>query len=175
MKKIYFVLTYTGTIPSRIIHIYTGKEFSHCSISLDKELNEMYSFARLHTYNPFIGGFIKENVNAGIYKRFKNTKAAIYSLEVTDRQYKKIKKEINRMKQDMKKYKYNIIGVLAASVHKKFTLDSRFYCSEFVKYLIDIGEVENNLPEVVTPHDFENIDNIELVYKGLLRDFKFDN
>ena len=90
MKKIYFVLTYTGTILSRIVHIYTGQEFCHSSLSLDAELNEMYSFGRLNPYNPFIGGFVHEGINIGTFKRFKNTKTEIYSLEITAKQYNKI-------------------------------------------------------------------------------------
>ena len=60
MKKIYFVLTYTGTILSKIVHIYTKQEFCHSSLSLDKDLNEMYSFARFKYHTPLIGGFTKE-------------------------------------------------------------------------------------------------------------------
>ena len=44
MKKIYIVLTHSGTALSKIIKGFTKDEFSHVSISLDKELNEMYSF-----------------------------------------------------------------------------------------------------------------------------------
>ena len=51
-KKIYIVLTYSGTILSRIIRAYTGDEYSHVSIALDKDLEEMYSFGRLNPYNP---------------------------------------------------------------------------------------------------------------------------
>ena len=53
MKKIYIILTYTGTLLSKIIKFYTKNEFSHVSISLDKELKYMYSFGRLNAYNPF--------------------------------------------------------------------------------------------------------------------------
>ena len=53
MKKIYIVLTHSGTALSKIIKGFTKDEFSHVSISLDKELNEMYSFGRLNPYNPF--------------------------------------------------------------------------------------------------------------------------
>ena len=56
MKKIYIVLTYTGTILSRLVKYYTKKEYSHVSISLDENLEEMYSFGRLNAYIPFIGG-----------------------------------------------------------------------------------------------------------------------
>lgn len=62
-RKIYIVLTYTGTILSKIIRIYTRAEFCHVSLSLDKRLNKMYSFGRLNPYNPFIGGFVHEGIN----------------------------------------------------------------------------------------------------------------
>lgn len=38
MKKIYLILTHTGTILSKIIRTYTKDEFTHVSISLDNEL-----------------------------------------------------------------------------------------------------------------------------------------
>ena len=50
MKKIYIVLTYTGTFLSRIVNIYTGKKYSHVSISLDKNLEYMYSFGRFRYF-----------------------------------------------------------------------------------------------------------------------------
>ena len=58
MKKIYIILTFTGTILSRIVRIYTRKEYSHVSISLDQDLTKMYSFGRLNAYNPFSGVFV---------------------------------------------------------------------------------------------------------------------
>ena len=63
LRKIYIVLTYTGTILSRIVKFYTGKEYSHVSIALDENLEEMYSFGRLHPYVAFIGGFVHERIN----------------------------------------------------------------------------------------------------------------
>lgn len=47
MKKVYIVLTNTGTFLSRIVNVYTRKEFSHVSISLDENLNYMYSFGSI--------------------------------------------------------------------------------------------------------------------------------
>ena len=175
MKKIYFVLTYTGTVLSRVVHIYTKNEFSHCSIALDGELNEMYSFGRYQAYNPFFGGFVKENIDTGVYKRFYNTTSAIYSLEVTNRQYKLIKREIKKMNKEKDKYRYNFLGVAAILFNRKLKRKNKYYCSEFVKYLVDVGNVDNNLPDIVKPQDFQNIDNVELIYKGKLRDFNKEN
>lgn len=64
MRSIYIVLTFTGTVLATIIKEYTRREFAHVSISLDKELEEMYSFGRLNPYNPFIGGFVHEHIEA---------------------------------------------------------------------------------------------------------------
>ena len=175
IKKIYFVLTYTGTILSKVVHVYTKQEFCHSSLSLDKDLNEMYSFGRYWAYNPFIGGFIKEEIDSGTYKRFNNTKAAIYSLEVTDWQYKLIKKEIRKFKRSKDKYSFNILGLAAIVFHKKLNRKNKYYCSEFVKHLVDVGNIDNDLPDIVRPQDFESIENIELFYKGKLSVFKYFN
>ena len=91
MKKIYIVLTHTGTILSKIIKSYTKDEFSHVSIALDSGLQKMYSFGRLHPYNPFWSGFVHEHIDKGTYKRFYKTKAKVYSYEVTEEQYEKLK------------------------------------------------------------------------------------
>ena len=40
MKKIYIVLTYTGTILSKLIKKYTKDEFAHASIALDNRLKK---------------------------------------------------------------------------------------------------------------------------------------
>ena len=81
LKKIYIVLTHTGTNLSKIIKSWTKDEFSHVSIALDEDLKEMYSFGRLHPYNPFWAGLVHEVPNEGTYKRFFRTKANIYSIE----------------------------------------------------------------------------------------------
>ena len=68
MKNIYLIITYTGTLPAKLIKLYTKNEYSHISISLDKELNEMYSFARKNPYNFLNAGMIQEYINQEEYK-----------------------------------------------------------------------------------------------------------
>ena len=94
MKKIYIVLTHTGTILSKIVRFYTRKKYSHVSIGLDLNLNELYSFGRLNPNNPYKGGFVKEEINKGIFAKFKNTDGAVYSVTITEEQYNKIEQEI---------------------------------------------------------------------------------
>lgn len=173
MKKIYIVLTHTGTTLSRIIKGFTKDEFSHVSISLDAELNEMYSFGRLNPYNPFWGGFVHEYQNKGTFKRFYNTKAKIYSLEVTMEQYDSVRNKIKQIEQEKENYKFNIIGLFAAGFHKKIKKEHSFYCAEFVKYVIKNADIKIDLPEVIKPEDFKNVRELQEIYEGLLRKYKF--
>lgn len=171
-NEIYIVLTYTGTILSKIIRVYTGAEYSHVSLSLDRNLEEMYSFGRLNPYNPFIGGFIKENINIGTFKRFPKTRSAIYSLSVTKEQYEQIKELINRIKNDKDNYKFNVVGLFANGLHIKYEKENHFYCAEFVKYLIDNADIKMELPDLIKPNDFKNVKLLKLKYRGLLKDYK---
>ena len=149
MKEIYIVLTHTGTVLSKIVRAYTKKPFSHVSIALDRDLQKMYSFGRLKPSNPFFAGFVHEYINKGTFKRFYNTTTKIYSLEVTEEQYEKMEEIINRMEKQKEKYKFNILGLFAVAFN-----------------------INNDLPEIIKPVDFEELKGIKQVYKGLLRNYK---
>ena len=171
MKKIYIVLTYTGTILSKIVKMYTRREFSHVSIALDEDLKQMYSFGRLNAYIPFIGGFVHESVDHGTFKRFKKTKTRIYSLQVEDEQFDKIVKVIDNIKNNKYDYKFNILGLIGVVIHFKLKREKCFYCAEFVKYVLEQSEIVYDLPDLVKPEDFKEIDNLDVVYTGALREY----
>lgn len=174
MKRIYIILTYSGTMLSRIIKIYTRAEFSHVSIALDENLNQMYSFGRLNPYNPFIGGFVHEGINIGTFKRFKRTQTAIYSITISDEQYKKVKARIEYIKSRKVLYRFNTMGLFGAGFNIKIHSSNSFYCAEFVKYLLVKAMIKNNLPEIVKPEDFKKMENIKLEYKGILKEYKVE-
>lgn len=171
-KKIYIILSYTGTILSRAVKLWTRKKYSHASISLDEKLEEMYSFGRTNPYNPFYGSFVHESPKWGTLKRFKNTKSIIISLEVSSKQYYKIKDEINFFKsKGSKYYTFNRLGIIYAGFGKDKKKINGYYCSEFVKHLLDKAEIMHNLKNPVQPMNFLELDNIKIVYEGKLRDY----
>ena len=171
MKKIYIVLTHTGTILSRIIKTYTKDEFSHSSISLDIELKEMYSFGRLNPYNPFWGGFVHEYIDQGTFKRFYKTRVKVYSLKITEEQYEVIKDIIEKIRNNKENYKFNTIGLFAAGFHKRIEKYHSFYCAEFVKYVLEKAGIVTYLPDAVKPEDFKKIKGLQEIYGGLLRKY----
>ena len=172
MKKIYLVLTHTGTTLSGIVKFYTKKKYTHISIGLDSKLKELYSFGRLNPYNAFIGGFVHEELNKGTFARFKNTRGAVYSLKVTDEQYKTIVNTIEYVKENKEKYKFNIIGLFFVSINKKYKKENSFYCAEFVKHVLETSFNKKLLPEIIKPMDFLELENIELIYEGIFSKYQ---
>ncbi|GAA0121613.1 MAG: hypothetical protein KID00_01970 [Clostridium argentinense] len=177
MKKIYIMLTFTGTTLSRVIKIYTRNDYSHASIALDPELSEMYSFGRKKPRNPFIGGFIKEKIDDGVYKRFYNTECIVYSMDVTFEQYEKVKEIIKEFEKEQDKYRYNFLGVLA--VVFKMSLDRKYhyFCSQFVSEVLERSGIFNFDREftMIKPSDIQKLENLNVVYRGLLRDYAYSN
>jgi len=171
MKKIYIVITYTGTNLSKIIKYYTHSEFSHVSIGLDEELEKLYSFGRLNPYNPFFGGFVHEGIDRGTFKRFYKTTSRIYSMLITDEQYEKIEETIKTIEENKENYKFNVIGLFAVAINKKMQAKNSFYCAEFVKHILENAGIETNLPKIIKPDDFKYLKNKELVYEGVLRNY----
>lgn len=166
MKDIYIVLTYTGTIVSKIVKLYTRKKYSHISIGLDKELNELYSFGRINPNNPFRGGFVKEEINGGTFAKFKKTKAIVYSMKVKEEEVENIKSKIEEFKANKDKYKFNLIGLFLVSINVKYQKENRYYCAEFAKLLLEENCENIKLPNIIKPMDFLELDNLNFVYEG---------
>ncbi|MBQ8681957.1 MAG: hypothetical protein IJ509_03495 [Bacilli bacterium] len=171
MKKIYIVLTHSGSLLSRAIKIVKHYEYTHVSIALDKNLNQMYSFGRIKPYNAFVGGFVQESPKFGTFKRFSKTKSKIICIDVTTKQYNKIKKLMKYFNRERNHYKFNFIGLCSVAFHIKITQENGFYCAEFIKYVFDKSDVKTNLPDLVTPEDFLNLDNTTAIYKGYLKNY----
>ena len=168
-KKIYIILSQTGTLFARLLKIITGDEYNHASISLDRELTQMYSFGRKVVNNPFNGGFIHESLSYGVFGKFRNTKAMIVEVELTDEQFLAIQNKINQMDQMKGDYKYNFRGLFFGVLHIPCKRKFHFYCSEFVRNILqDIGfniEVPHN--KCVKPKHLLQVEHTR-VYKGNL-------
>ena len=135
-------------------------------------MDYMYSFGRLRPYNPFVGGFVREGINIGTFKRFKNTRTQVYSLEIEDEAYKKIESIIEEMAKNKHIYKFNIRGLALALFRIRHRRKNKFYCSEFVRYLLESSAVElNTISEIIKPEDFRKIRKLHLEYEGLLRKY----
>ncbi len=168
MKKVYIVLSQTGTALSRALKLITGAEYNHASISLDGTLHELYSFGRVYPRNPVIGGFVRESKNSGTFKRFCKTKIIVLQTEVSDDIYRRMQNYLCSMYMRKKEFGYNYRGLFLAAVHIHAAHKNHFYCSEFVRHFLIRYGINDFMTSdtIVKPMDFLRLQKWNVVYKG---------
>lgn len=171
-RKVYIVLSQTGTVLSRILKLYTRAPYNHSSIALTEDLEVMYSFGRLNPYNPFRGGFVQESARFGTFKRFKNTRVMVVEAEVTDKAYGELCEHIRAMLRTRTEYHYNYVGLLLAAIRIHRAKRNCYYCSEFVRAMaIEAGvEGAEAIPPIVKPMYLLRVPH-RRVFEGRLRDY----
>lgn len=169
-KTIYIVLTDTGTLLSKAIGMYTRKDLNHASIAFDEQLTEIYSFGRKQQYNPFLGGFVRENVAEGI---FQEADCAVYRCEVTTEAYMRIRQKIVQFELNQNDYKYNFIGLFGVALNREIQRKRAFFCSQFVATVMQESETHRLLtrPCLTMPHHLAYLPHMELVYEGDLKTY----
>ena len=171
-QQIYIVLSQTGTILSKLLHLITKKEYNHSSISMNRELTQMYSFGRRNPYNPVSAGFVRESPHFGTFKRFSETDVAVLSLTVSEDTYKAIGTLLEEMIGCSKHFHYDFLGLCAAAFRVNYRRRNHFYCSAFVKNVLEKYGVEgvDALAPITHPVDFMSLPGAELIYRGKMRD-----
>lgn len=170
---VYILLTNSGSLLSRCIKAYTKEPYSHVSIGLDENLDQLYSFGRLRPNNPMLGGFVREDVVNGTYGRFPETRCALYALRVDELQYRRIQKEINKFRNSEENYGYNFIGLLGYIVNKPIKRSKNYFCSQFVNSVLSRSQVYiiDKKAELTAPRDFRTCKDLDLVYEGYLQSY----
>lgn len=174
IHNIYLLFSHSGSMFSRLINAYTGDAFTHISIALDEELKEVYSFGRLHPYNPFLAGFVKEDIENGTFNRFPNTFCSLYSLKIDQREKDSIISEIERFKSESYKYHYNFLGLFTALFNIPLSRNYNYFCSQFVsEVLLKSGiQITDKSPGLTAPIDIMIYPELEFLYSGYLREYK---
>ena len=172
MKKIYFLLSRTDTVPARVIRFFKGGKFSHTSLMLTEDTSTLYSYARRRLHNFLIAGFRVENIHTEVFGMYPHANCALYELTISDCAYKKICDEIEKYFANYNKAKYNFLGVIPLSFGIKFKRDYKLTCSQFVALMLHTcGEVTlPKDPYLMLPNDFMSISQAKKIYEGPLKD-----
>lgn len=168
--EVYIILTDTGTLFTKMIKKFTKQPLNHASISFTKDLDSTYSFGRKRANNPFIGGFVKENMNGEL---FQDAACAIYSCSVSEIEYRQMRKVVQQFEKQQQNYKYNFIGLFGVLLNKKMDRKRAFFCSEFVATILNNGgiDIKGKHPSLVKPNDLGDCDDFRLLYEGQLRSY----
>lgn len=167
-KKIYILLTDTGTLLTKIIRYYTKYPLNHASICFDPNLLEVYSFGRKNPKNPFFGGFVKEDIKSPI---FNESECALYCFNVTDEEWNRTREYLKKFEES--EYRYNFIGLFGFLINTPIKRKKAFFCSQFIATVLSecrLANFDKPIP-LIAPYDLELIPELQLVYKGKLKDY----
>lgn len=170
-QHIYIVVSQPGTIVSKLLKWITGAEYNHVSISLDSDLEKMYSFGRKFTYMPFWGSFVLESPHNGTFKRFSETKVVVMEVRTDAEKYHQMKHYLERMYRRKDRYHYNYVGLFLAGLHICYKKQNHYYCSEFVRDLLLRFEIadKRQFESITQPIHFLDLPMCNETYRGKLR------
>ena len=174
MKNIYVVLSATPTKIGLAIRTLTRSSFNHASISLDKNLGQMYSFARYRARNALVGGFIREFPERLTLGKDKSVKIKVYKIPVSKEGYRQIEDFVYNIMKYQDTYIYNSLAVLGRPFGLGYDTYRAYVCTDFVlKALMAGGLVFNSTR--LNPGQIEEALEPFLYYFGTLEDYRPDN
>ena len=133
------------------------------------------SFGRLKPRNAFIGGFVIERKNAGVFKIFKNAPSLVVELSITDEQYNNISDTIKKFEQNKEEYKYDFVNLTIFFTKYRIPRKKRFFCSQFVAYILNnAGITTPNPPEHAQATDFVKMENSRVIYNGIIQEYSIE-
>ena len=134
-KYVYVVFSSTQYMIAKFIRAVTNHRYNHVSISLDGNMQRLYSFARRYEDTPFCGGFVVERPERYL-KRNTAATVQICAIPVTDEQYRTIRSHLYLYEEEADDYVYNYIGALSFVFRRRIALERCHTCVDFATELI---------------------------------------
>ena len=172
-RQIYLVLSQTGSILSKTLKTVTKAKYNHASIGLTDDMKNMYSFGRVHLYNPLSGGYVRESIDSGMFKRFEDTDAAVFMINIPENTYNLIQNHLEEMYTNKDCYHYNKAGLITAFFGHHHQKENYYYCSDFVFEVLTKFEIipADALSGIVKPIDFYELFKSNLIFEGKFIDY----
>jgi hypothetical protein len=158
---IYIVFIVTNTNMGKLIRLFTRNQYSHVTVAFDKDLRNMYSFARYHINSPISGGFVVEQPERYLSGN-NDVTVKICELPVTEEEYERIRTEVAFFKQNKEEMIYNTLNAALSLLRRRLTVKNTYTCLEFVTYLL-------RYPNMLAIKDLERRLEKHVVYHGSLK------
>lgn len=172
-RKLYIVLSRSGTVLARAIQVVTRKYYNHTSVSFDKSLDTFYSFGRRNPRLMFPAGFIIEGVHRGFFGIHPHTKICVLEGEITREDYRLIQQRLAPFIAQPRKYKYGVAHLPLMIRGMPYRSENNYVCSVFAAYLLrNILNFEKDY-SLVYPEDFYKF-NFKKIYEGEAGDYDYE-
>lgn len=178
MPSIYVMISQTGTSGSRFFKLITRRPYNHSSLSLDREMREMYAFGRRWLYWQFVAGLVQEDPDTFVYRRFTKTRCKIMEVPLTEEQHDTVRDVLEQgFIPEMRRHKYDFLGLSFKSLGINFPRPYRYVCSHFVAdVIVRAGVFEFSRPPfLVYPHHLEELLSLpgaRVLFEGLLTEYR---
>ena len=176
LYPVYVLCVHTGTLLANAIKKATGSHFSHCTISFDSSLKNMYSFGRKTRLTELSNGsFVKESIHNPPYTN-EGVTYALYCIPVTSSQLAAMKKRLEYFVKNKTKFKYDFVGLFKNFFGIADNPEQRWFCSRFVADIINAGTEPGQKPMIrepslMRPEDFLYTNFALYVTSGLIKDY----
>lgn len=176
LYPVYVLCVHTGTLLANAIKKATGSHFSHCTISFDSSLKNMYSFGRKTRLTELPNGsFVKESIHNPPYTN-EGVNYALYCIPVTGSQLAAMKKRLEYFVKNKTKFRYDFAGLFKNFFGIVDNPEQRWFCSRFVADIINAGTEPGQKPMIrepslMRPEDFLYTNFALYVTSGLIKDY----
>ena len=130
-RYVYVVFSSTPYRIGKAIRGITRQKYNHVSISLNRDLTQMYSFARRFYRTPFYGGFVKES-RARYHLKGVPSQIKICRLPVSLEDYDALAGRLQAMYARREQLLYNHLSIVTIPFCRLVHLKDARVCSEFV-------------------------------------------
>ena len=165
-NAIYIVFSATPTGMGRLIRGVTRNQYNHVSLSLSRDLQKMYTFARIHQKIPLYGGFVAESL-----LRYQSPTGPalvkVCRVELSESQMTSLRTFLEQLWKEREDYIYNTPAALASLVRLRPGISKAYTCVTFVQALLSRFDLAG-----VTEHDAPSVRALEhrldpyVIYEG---------
>lgn len=166
IKPIYLVQVYTGKWYSKIIAKFTKGKWNHVGISIDDNLNTIYSFGDKGLSLETMETYKQSNPDSLV---------SIHCLFITKEDYETLKNKLDYFLKNIHNTQYNWGRLLMIALGKKGVSNNKLVCSQFVDLILKIINIDitNKDSSLATPNDFDTSDvNVYKLYDGPVLNFE---
>lgn len=172
MQSIYLLLIRSNTYLSRAIHLGTGDEFTHISISFDRTFTNCYSFGRKHKKLPFPAGLVQEDFSWNQDKIYSDIPCSVYELKVSTASFNRAQQFVDKVVKQSNQYRYNLLGLFCCAFSIDFQREKHYFCSQFIGEILVYSKMFNlpKPPGLMRPTDYASLKESCFIYSGKLNE-----
>jgi hypothetical protein len=170
-QKLYLIFSVTPFKTGTFIRAMTHWQYNHVAVAFDKDLKEMYTFARYYRSVPLYGGFVRDSKERYIYKK-KTAYVKICEVPVREDGYRLVKDYIDAINDYPAEYIYNIFSAITVPLKKRVLIRNAFTCAEFAIQILSMAGTEIERDRFYAIDELADFFDSYTVYEGI---YRFEN